>query len=444
MSDRNRWEQQLNSFDPAERREALESLAALSLPAPPEGRNVNLHYHSFFSYNAEGWSPSRIAREAHRAGLYAAGLCDFDVLDGLEEFLLAGERLGLRVTANLETRVFVHDYADQEITSPGEPGVTYFMGAGFAREPASGSPQAAGLAAFRDAARARNLDLVARINAHLPEVALDYERDVLPLTPRGVATERHIIRAYLDRSQAAFPSLDGADAFWSRVLGKGAGEVRATWGTPALEEAARSRLVKRGGLGYAQPSAETFPPVEDFTRWVASCRAVPMITWLDGTSAGEKDGRALLECLCAKGAQALNIIPERNWNFTDPDVRALKVSRLRDIVAIADDIGLPISIGTEMNRAGLPFVDDLDGPVLREFRESFLRGARILVGHSLILRYAGVSYADYDAGTREKNAFFEPVGALPPLTRPVAETLAEMGEARALAAIRDAVGRGWW
>jgi len=100
-----------------------------------------MHFHSFFSYNAEGWSPSHIAWEAKQAGLYAAGLCDFDVLDGQEEFLHAGELLGLRATVNVETRVFLPEYADKEISSPGEPGVSYIMGAGFARPLAAGSPR---------------------------------------------------------------------------------------------------------------------------------------------------------------------------------------------------------------------------------------------------------------------------------------------------------------
>jgi len=62
--------------------------------------------HSFFSFNARDWSPSRIAWEARQAGLYAAAVCDFDVLDGMEEFLDAGEAIGLRAAAHLETRAF--------------------------------------------------------------------------------------------------------------------------------------------------------------------------------------------------------------------------------------------------------------------------------------------------------------------------------------------------
>ena len=51
-----------------------------------EHENVNLHFHSFYSYNAEYWSPTRIAWESKKKALYASGIIDFDVLSGLEEF----------------------------------------------------------------------------------------------------------------------------------------------------------------------------------------------------------------------------------------------------------------------------------------------------------------------------------------------------------------------
>ncbi|MFH1969461.1 MAG: hypothetical protein ABIJ53_03990, partial [Verrucomicrobiota bacterium] len=181
-SDNARLIEQLDSFDLEERWQALQALAARCgaiLPAPLE--RVNLHLHSFFSYNTKGYSPSRIAWEARCQGLFATGLCDFDVLDGLEEFLAAGQALGLRATVNLETRAFFRDYAQVDINSPGEPGVTYIMGAGFARLPAPGSRAAATLLQYRRQAGERNRALVARINAHLPEIALDYDADVLPL-----------------------------------------------------------------------------------------------------------------------------------------------------------------------------------------------------------------------------------------------------------------------
>ena len=81
-------EKQLDSFDAGQRRQALGALCRQvqegGIRLPPAGREVNLHAHTFFSHNAYGYSPSKFAWLARKAGLAAAGVVDFDVLDGLE------------------------------------------------------------------------------------------------------------------------------------------------------------------------------------------------------------------------------------------------------------------------------------------------------------------------------------------------------------------------
>ena len=76
-------EARLDSFDPAERRAALQELADLvragRIELPPPGEKVNLHAHSFYSYNALGYSPSHIVWRAAREGLAVVGLVDFDL-----------------------------------------------------------------------------------------------------------------------------------------------------------------------------------------------------------------------------------------------------------------------------------------------------------------------------------------------------------------------------
>lgn len=435
----------LDAFDHGPRQEALQRLVDGRTAPSACGDNVNMHMHSFYSYNANGWSPSHLVWAAHDAGLYAAGLCDFDVLDGLEEFIWAGQVAGLRTAVHLETRAYFSEYADVDISSPGEPGVTYIMGGGFPRVPALDSPQAAQLRAFREGARARNEALVDRLNARVPEIALDYTDDVLPLTPSGNATERHIISACVNRAEAVFDAPDRWITFWSELLERDRTAVAALLADrPALEDAARSRLAKRGGVGYVPPSVDTFPPVETFIDWVAGCDAIPMITWLDGTSGGESNPREMCEYLCAKGAGALNIVPDRNWNIDDPETRAIKISNLRAIVQVATDMGLPINVGTEMNKLGLPFFDELDGAVLREFKPRFLAGARIMVGQALLARYAAFPYmgraaAAEFADVADRNSFFEAVGALPALSRHQAAKLAAMDAEHALRWFHDAV-----
>ena len=438
-------EEKLNDFDPRVRRDALEALQALTgRQTPVASENVNMHCHSFFSYHAAGWSPTRIAWSCHRQGLYAAAICDFDVLDGLDEFLRAGLTLGLRTAVHLETRAFFADYTRHEINSPGEPGVTYIMGAGFITKPTADTPQGRGLAQFRDGARARNEALIARINEKVPAIHIVYAHDVLPLTPHGAATERHIVRAYAAKARAAFADADKRAAFWAPLLKRTPEECKTLANDEAkFEEAIRGALVKRGGIGYVQPDASTFPPVEDFIAWVRSCDAIPMITWLDGTTSGEADGRTMLGLLRDKGCAALNIIPERNWNFTKPQERDTKVAKLDEIVQAAAALDLPINIGTEMNRAGLPPVDELNGPVLSKYRDAFIQGAQIMVGHTLLARYAAAPYlgaraeAEF-ANRKARNQFYAAVGALPPVTHDNSDQFLDAGPDKAFTMLADA------
>ena len=440
----------LNSFDPVERRIALDELASSPAAQAATGENVNMHLHSFFSYNARGLSPSALAWESRKAGLYAAGLCDFDVLDGLEEFLEAGPRLGLRVSANLETRAYLKEYAEAEINSPGEPGVTYIMGAGFVRVPPAGSAQAGMLGELRHQAAARNIALVGRINPHVGPASVDYEKDVVPLSPGRCPTERHIVRAYVNRAKSAFSGAALA-GFWAPLLGRTAEETAKLVGNiPAFEEGVRARLVKKGGLGYEPPTPRTFPLVDDFVGWVLQCGAIPMATWLDGTSPGEADHAALLQCLRAKGVAAVNIIPDRNWNYSDPAARALKTRLLKEYVQAAEALNMPVNIGTEMNRDGLPFVDNLGGEALKPFRDMFRRGAQVMVGHTLLARYGGYSYTgraaaeEFGNDVPAKNVFFASVGALPPVTTPAEERLKRMGPDAANLTIRHSAAAGAW
>jgi len=113
---------QLDDFDPEVRKKGLRELKALTeqgavKTAPGRGW-VNLHGHTFFSFNAYGFSPSRFLWESFSLGLEMAGIVDFDVLDGLEETLGAAQTLGMNAAVGIETRVFVKEYEDRVINSP--------------------------------------------------------------------------------------------------------------------------------------------------------------------------------------------------------------------------------------------------------------------------------------------------------------------------------------
>ena len=407
-------ESQLNDFSVQKRTEALESLISANVQHPAEQEVVNLHCHTFFSFNAYGYSPMALAWLAKHKGYKALGIVDFDVLDAVDEFLNTCERIAVRGSAGIETRVYIPEFSTRETNSPGEPGVYYHMGIGFTSSdvPAEVAPI---LADMRARADQRNRVMVERINAHLSPLTVDYDRDVLPLTPAGNATERHMLAAY---TRAAADHFADPVPFWAGKLELSEEQVRAQIAdAPKFQNTIRAKLMKRGGVGYAQPGPDTFPNIDEVNRLIVACGALPCAAWLDGTSSGEQSMEELLELLIAKGAAALNIIPDRNWNISDPELRRVKVQKLYEVVELAQKLDLPLNIGTEMNSYGQKLADDFDALELMPLREPFLDGAYFIYGHTIIQRAFGLGYQSEWAKThlptrRERNVFYTQIGQL--------------------------------
>ncbi len=413
-------ESQLNDFSPAVRSHALAGLIALSqqgkVSFDAEQEVANLHCHTSFSFNAYGYSPSGLAWLAKRRGFKVMGIVDFDVLDGVDEFLDACQLLGVRGSVGLETRAYVPEFASREINSPGEPGVYYAMGIGFtsSKPPESAAPI---LADMRRRAEGRNRAMVERINAYLSPVAIDYDRQVLPLTPAGNATERHMLAAYI---YAAAVQFDDPSPFWAEKLQMKREQVATQMkDQPAFQNLVRSRLMKRGSVGYVQPGPESFPLVDEVYQLAAACEALPCAAWLDGLSTGEQAIQELLELMIRKGAAAINIVPDRNWNIPDPELRRVKIQNLYEIVALAAKLDLPLNVGTEMNAPGQKLIDGFEAPELAPVRQAFLDGAYFIYGHTVMQRVLGMGYqsswAQQQLPTRrERNEFFTHLGRLVP------------------------------
>ena len=64
---------------------------------------VDLHMHSNFSDGSD--SPTQLVEKAKRLGLTAIALTDHDTIDGIPEFLEAGERLGIHTVPGVEISV---------------------------------------------------------------------------------------------------------------------------------------------------------------------------------------------------------------------------------------------------------------------------------------------------------------------------------------------------
>ncbi len=194
--------EQLNAPTKQERLEALAGLRKLidsgQIPLPVRGQDVNNHIHTFYSFSP--YSPAKAVFRSWDAGLMTTGIMDHDSISGAVEFIEAGKILGIATTIGAELRVsFAGTLLDgKRVNNPDQSTVTYVA--------MHGIPHTA----ITDVQKffepicvergIRNRAMLARINEILedPELVVDYDRDVLPISmaqEAGSITERHLLFA---------------------------------------------------------------------------------------------------------------------------------------------------------------------------------------------------------------------------------------------------------
>jgi hypothetical protein len=222
-------------------------------------------------------------------------------------------------------------------------------------------------------------------------------------------TERHICAAYANKAQVIFADKAKLAEFWKNKIG-----IENISNKVALNNTIRSKTMKQGGKGYVKPDTKTFPTMLEMNEFVTSIGGIPTLAWLDGTSDGEKKIQELLELAISAGLEAVNIIPDRNYT---PGLGSqdIKKKNLYDFVNICNNLNLPIIAGTEMNSPGQKFVDNFDSEELKPLTETFLKGALIIYGHTVVQRQCGLGYKSKWAAanfkTRAgKNDFYAEIG----------------------------------
>ena len=159
---------------------------------PPQvPQYINNHIHTTYSFSP--YSPTAAVYAARMEGLCTAGIIDHDSISGAEEFLEAAKLAEMPVTIGMECRVSM---AGTALEDPDQVGVSYMTIQGVPHDQIGTLTEF--FRPFRQARNERNRKMVARINEILPEIALDYDKDVLPLSmaaEEGGVTERHLMYA---------------------------------------------------------------------------------------------------------------------------------------------------------------------------------------------------------------------------------------------------------
>lgn len=411
--------QALNSRLTDERRmalsEAVRSFQDATVVRPQDTGWVNVLARTFFSYSYDGFSPARLAWEAVIRGLSVIGCADVDNLGALGEMQLAGDVLGIRATVSLETTVHVQSYADRELNIPGRPGFMRALGAGFTRVPALDSPSGRLVASLVDRSRSRNMAMLERINPKLAPVTIDYDADVLSLTPAGNAEPEHIAAAYAAKAKTVFPELPDLAVFWADVLGRSPNDIEGLLEDEVAFKAALWDRLQRFNEGDDWCVAD-YPAVTDFFHAVEDAGAIPSLYWCNGETVAEGDVDRLLDDAIHWGVRAVAVAPDPLWNTADVELRERRLGLLSSLVSGARARSIMILAGSPMNGPRQKFVDSFDAPELSPYFRDFTDGAFWLYGHATLKRALDIGLAGewsehtFGRNRAEKNAFFIEVG----------------------------------
>ena len=156
---------------------------------------INNHIHTTYSFSP--YSPTAAVYAARMEGLCTAGIIDHDSISGAEEFIEAAEIIGIPVTIGMEARVSMDGtrLEGRRTNNPDQVGVSYMTIQSVPHDKINTLTEF--FKPYQAARHARNRKMIAKIN-EIVGVALDYDRDVLPLSEaanNGGVTERHLMYA---------------------------------------------------------------------------------------------------------------------------------------------------------------------------------------------------------------------------------------------------------
>ena len=189
----------LNKLNAPTREERLANLAEVlkSTTFPPMvPQYINNHIHTTYSFSP--YSPTAAVYAARMEGLCTAGIIDHDSISGAEEFLEAAKLVEMPVTIGMEARVSMAGtrLEDRRTNNPDQVGVSYMTIQSVPHDKIQVLTDF--FKPYQAARHARNRKMVEKINALLPDICLDYDADVLPLSmaaENGGVTERHLMYA---------------------------------------------------------------------------------------------------------------------------------------------------------------------------------------------------------------------------------------------------------
>ena len=195
----------LNAPTKEERLANLKEVLAETVFPPMVPQYINNHIHTTYSFSP--YSPTAAVYAARMEGLCTAGIIDHDSISGAREFLEAAKLVDMPVTIGMECRVSMEGtrLEGKRTNNPDQEGVSYMTIQSVPHDKIEVLTEF--FKPYQAARHRRNRAMVEKINALLPEMGLDYDKDVLPLSEaadNGGVTERHLMYALAKKLTARF------------------------------------------------------------------------------------------------------------------------------------------------------------------------------------------------------------------------------------------------
>jgi hypothetical protein len=364
---------------------ALAELCAQLGPRPHRGTNCHIHTSESFSVFR---SPSEAVWQAAREGLAVLGINDHYTIAGHEEFRRACQVAGIAATFSLEAVAMDREAAEAglRLNDPDNPGRIYLCGKGVTRVPSESSPEMRSLARMRAALERRNREMTGKV-ARLFEERLGASgpswEDVVALTPRGNATERHVAYAVLLRLRD-LAAKQGKPL--AELIATCCGTAPAAGGDDAaLQIFLRAKLLKAGAPCFVREDPDAFVSVAELRGIFLAFGSIPTYPVLGNpVLAGEQNIEVLLDRLEALGFHAVEVIPTRNTR-----------ERLEEIVFAARRRWWPVFNGTEHNTPETrPLLDPF--ALDPEFEPWFRQSTAVLLGHQRLVAQGEPGFVDLE------------------------------------------------
>lgn len=360
--------EQLNADTKEERLNAVRQVKKLIysgeiVPAADEGYTNN-HVHTTYSFSP--YSPSKAVFMAVMAGLSTVGIMDHDAINGAEEFIEAGEILGIATTIGFEIRT---DWSDtplngRRINNPDQITNAYISAHGIPHQNIAIADEFLGK--IRVARAKRNERMIDNINRIVKQIGIsvDYKQDVLPLSMAhqgGGVTERHLLFALTHKLIEKYGK-------GKKLLDVLKNELSITLGAKQLEylsddandmyEYDLLNVLKSSFISkiYVDANSEEAVPVKQAVEFILKIGAIPSYCYLGDVGespTGDKKAQKfeddylteVLDTAKSIGFKAIAYMPSRNT-----------LSQLKRIIKLCDEYGFMQISGEDINQPRQSFI----------------------------------------------------------------------------------------